>query len=84
MGRKKNTPGYRLKYYCYMLNVANEAQLEPIGYQLQKALDLLPKNLNWQSKARDTKWDKYYYYPNGKAPGEHSLKQIQDKYPNST
>lgn len=84
MGRKKNPLGYRLKYYCYMLNVADEARIAPIGYQLQKALDLLPKSSNQKPKARDTKWDKYFYYPNGKTPSEQALKQIQEKYPRST
>lgn len=82
MGRKKNSIGHQLKYYCYMLNVAEEAMIEPRGYSLQKKLKLLPNQLKQKGGDRNNKWDHYFIFKD-KTPSKDSLKQIQNQYKKS-
>lgn len=82
MGRKKNTVGHHLKHYCYILNVAFEANIKPCGYQLQKALGQLPKQTEKEGN-RNNKYDRYFCYGN-KTPSLNTLQEIQAKYPRSS
>jgi len=82
MGRKKNSIGHQLKHYCYMLNVAEEADVQPRGYQLQSALGLLPSQLGKKSGHRNNKWDRYFYFQD-KTPSKDSVNQIQKKFKRS-
>jgi hypothetical protein len=82
MGRKKNTVGHHLKHYCYTLNLADEAEIEPCGYQLQKALGQLPKQIGKEG-TRNNKYDRYFYYGD-KTSGPITLQEIQAKYPKSS
>jgi hypothetical protein len=82
MGRKKKTLGHHLKYYCYILNVADEARIKPCGYQLQKALGQLPKKTD-KVQVRNNKYDRYFYFGK-KAPGLDTFKDIHAKYPQSS
>jgi hypothetical protein len=82
MGRKKNSVGHQLKYYCYMLNVADEAGIKPCGYQLQKALGLLPVQLNSSKGQRNNKWDRYFYFKD-KTPSSASINEIQKRFKKS-
>ena len=83
MGRKKNSIGQQLKSYCYMLNVAEEATIEPRGYSLQKKLNLLPNQLKQKEGNRNNKWDRYFIFKD-KIPSKDTLKQIQKKYKKSS
>lgn len=82
MGRKKNSIGHQLKYYCYMLNVADEACVKPRGYQLQRALGLLPAQLGKEKGHRNNKWDRYFYFKD-KTPSKPTLNQIQKRFKRS-
>jgi hypothetical protein len=61
-----------------MLNVAEEAMIEPRGYSLQKKLKLLPNQLKQKEGNRNNKWDHYFIFKD-KTPSKDSLKQIQKK-----
>ena len=65
-----------------MLNVAEEAGVKPRGYQLQKALELLPSQLNQENEHRKTKWDRYFYFKD-KTPSEDTLTEIQKRFKRS-
>jgi hypothetical protein len=80
MGRKKMPLSERLKYYCYLLNVCRRAHINPCGYQLQKALGQLPKDLNDDSNIRNNKWDRYFHYPTNKTPNAQSLLLVSTKF----
>ena len=82
MGRKKNSVGHQLKYYCYMLNVAEEAGIKPCGYQLQKSLGLLPAQLNRSKGHRNNKWDRHFYFKD-KTPSDASINEIQKRFKRS-
>lgn len=82
MGRKKNSIGHHLKYYCYMLNIVQEANIELSGYHLQSALNLLPKQLKEKPKYRNNKWDRYFIY-GGKSPSPDTLEDIKKMFPKS-
>lgn len=82
MGRKKNTIGHHLKHYCYILNVADEADIKTCGYQLQKALGKLPQKTDRVGN-RNNKYDRYFDFRN-KTPSLNTLKEIHAKYPESS
>ena len=82
MGRKKNTVGHHLKHYCYILNVADEAEIKPCGYQLEKVLGQLTA-LADKKKARNNKYDRYFCYGK-KTPSATTLAEIHAKYPRSS
>ncbi|KGJ89609.1 hypothetical protein ND2E_3800 [Colwellia psychrerythraea] len=69
----------RLKYFCYVVNVCRSAHIKPCGYQLQKALAQLPKDLN-DSDIRNNKWDRYFSYPTNKTPNAQTLLLISTKF----
>ena len=65
-----------------MLNLADEANIKPSGYQLQNALKRLPKHLNLEENHRNNKWDGYFHY-GGNTPSPDSLDEILTKYDKS-
>jgi len=80
MGRKKMPLGERLKHYCFVLNLCRFLQIKPRGYQLQKALAQLPKDLGSKDDKRNDKWDRYFYYPDNKTLSADTLTQIEAKF----
>jgi len=65
-----------------MLNVADEAGIKPCGYQLQKALGLLPVQLNRSKGHRNNKWDRYFYFKD-KTPSGDAINEIQKRFKRS-
>jgi hypothetical protein len=79
MGRKLMPLGERLKHYCYLLNLCRHLRIEPCGYQLQKSLQQLPKDLGDKTKLRNNKWDRYFNYPKNKTPNLETMTLIAEK-----